>query len=211
MIRIMAPLVLVAGLLLSGLFYLSQHVPTPVGSSVIGERPGKTMGNQLVSVVPETLTVRQARLMNMAYAIGKKIGLKDPEVLQSLLLQETMGGTMKSYRVANPGPEAYFGVLQIKLPAARDVLKYNPQLYSEHDFHTRTDDEVKANLILNDEFNLEVGGRYLKHLQDQYGFRGRELVNAYNRGPGGVRAVDNNYHYAIGAEQKLSVWKSKRK
>jgi soluble lytic murein transglycosylase-like protein len=91
------------------------------------------------------------------------------------------------------------------------VLNKFPNLFSKYNISTKTDDEIKANLILNDKFNIEVASKYLLILQKQYGFSGRELVNAYNRGPGGVKDVGNDYHYAIGAEAKLAAFKKGQK
>ena len=187
-----------------------QRVPDPVATSVIGEKSDKVVGGQAVQVLPAHMTDRQHKLLNMAYELGKAHGFKNPEIVQAVLLQETHAGGLNSYRVANPGPEAYFGPMQIKLAAAKDVLKRWPSLFTVYGFHTRTDDEIKANLILNDRFNLEVGTKYLKILQQEYGFTGRALMNAYNRGPGGVHAVDNStFHYAIGAERKLANFKER--
>jgi hypothetical protein len=187
------------------LFELS---PTPVSNSVIAEKPqGGAVGGQIAQVVPADLTNKQHRLLNLAYQVGKENGFKDPEIVQAILLQETHAGGMNSYKVANPGPQAYFGPMQIKLSAARDVLTRWPQLYEKFGFHTKTDDEVKANLILNEHFNIEVAAKYIMILKREYGFTGRELINAYNRGPGGVKAVDADYHYAVGAERKLATYK----
>jgi hypothetical protein len=188
-----------------------SSMPDPVPTSVIGEKPTPAkVGGQVVQVLPKNMKPEQYKLLNMAYQVGKDVGFKDPEIVQAILLQETLAGGLDSYRVANPGPEAYFGPMQIKLAAARDVLKKWPALYETFGFHTKTDDEVKANLILNYRFNIEVGARYLMILKKQYGFSGRELINAYNRGPGGVKTVDDSFHYAVGAERKLAAYKQKR-
>jgi soluble lytic murein transglycosylase-like protein len=109
---------------------------------------------------------------------------------------------MARYRVANPGPNAYFGLMQVKLMAAREVLGRWPKLFEQFGFHTRTDDEVKANLILNERFNIEIATRYLKILQGEYGLRGQALMTAYNKGPTGARdGVASGY--ADGAQAKL--------
>lgn len=187
-----------------------KYVPEPVASAVIGEKNAN--GTKPAAVkLPDNLTSTQSRLLNLAYQVAKEDGHKSPEVVQMVLLQETQAGGMKSYRVANPGADAYFGPMQIKLAAARDVLNNYPALWSKYSFHTKTDDEVKANLILNDKFNIEVGSKYLLILNKQYGFSGRKLMNAYNRGPGGVHGVDDSYHYAIGAEAKLASYKGSKK
>lgn len=198
-------LALVVLLILAGAYTVFQRVPEPVATSVIGEKPGKVVGGQVAKVLPAGLSEKQHRLLNMAYELGRQHGFKNPEIVQAVLLQETHAGGLNSYRVANPGPEAYFGPMQIKLAAAKDVLRRWPSLFTAYGFHTRTDDEIKANLILNERFNLEVGTKYLKLLSTEYGFTGRALMNAYNRGPGGVQAVDSStFHYAVGAERKLA-------
>jgi hypothetical protein len=208
--KVIAVMVLFAAGVISGAYELYQLLPAPAPTAVIAEKPGKTMGGQAATLLPTTLTSKQSALLNMAYSLAKAEGFKNPEVVQSVLLQETHAGGLKSYKVANPGPEAYFGPMQIKLAATKDVLARYPGLWAKYDFHTRTDDEIKANLILNEKFNLEVGTKYLRMLQVQYGFHGRELVNAYNRGPGGVKAVDDTFHYALGAEAKLAAWKRRK-
>jgi hypothetical protein len=206
--KVLLAMLFVVAALASLITIQAQRQPVPIANAVIGEKPGKTMGNQVAQLLPETLNEKQARLLRWAYELGKKAGLKNPEVVQSIILQETHAGGLKSYKVANPGPEAYFGIGQVKVPAARDVLQRNPGMYAEYDFHTRTDDELKANLILNDRFNIDVTARYIRILQKEYGYEGVQLVNAFNRGPGGVKNVDSNFHYAIGANRKLQQWKS---
>ena len=197
--------VLVVSSVLAGAYSLYQHVPQPVANSVIGEKAEGKLGGQAVKVLPTSLSEKQHRLLNMAYEMGKSHGFKDPEIVQAVLLQETMAGGMDNYKVANAGPEAYFGPMQIKLAAAKDVLSKWPALFGSYGFHTRSDDEIKANLILNERFNLEVATKYLLILKQQYGFKGRELMNAYNRGPGGVKEVGHDFHYAVGAEKKLAA------
>lgn len=183
-------------------------VPQPVYNSVIAEKPTKQIGNQAAVLLPAKMTEKQHRLINLAHEIAVQNGFKNPEIIQAIMLQESLAGGISSYRVANPGPQAYFGPMQIKLAAAKDVLNRWPQLFTMYGFHTRTDDEIKANLILNERFNIDVATRYVIILKNQYGFRGRQLLNAYNRGPGGVHSVDENFHYAIGAERKLAQIKN---
>jgi hypothetical protein len=209
--KVIVTMALLTALLGWGAVELFELSPTPFANSVIAEKPvNGRVGGQIARVVPNNLTTKQHQLLNMAYQVGKENGLKDPEIVQAVLLQETHAGGMDSYRVANPGPNAYFGPMQIKLSAARDVLARWPEMFARYNFHTRTDDEVKANLILNERFNIEVATRYLVILKREYGLSGRELMNAYNRGPGGVKAVDADYHYAVGAERKLATYKQSR-
>lgn len=207
--KVITTMALLTALLVYGALELFKLSPSPVSNSVIAEKSEGSIGGQIATVVPANLSSKQSKLLNMAYTAGKENGLKDPEIVQAILLQETRAGT-GSYKVANPGPDAYFGPMQIKLTAARAVLARWPSMYEKFGFHTRTDDEIKANLILNEGFNLDVAAKYLVILKKDYGFNGRELMNAYNRGPTGVRAVDSDYHYAVGAEAKLASWKNRR-
>lgn len=191
------------------LFFYS---PTTIPTAVIAEKGSiNKIGGQAATLLPSNLSAEQSKLLNKAYVIAKADGHKNPELVQSILLQETLAGGMKSFRVANPGPNAYFGIMQLKLSAARDVLSKWPELFVKYNIHTRTDDEVKANLILNDPFNIEIASKYLLILQYTYGLSGRELVNAYNRGPTGVKNVDSDFHYARDAEMKLAAYKIKAK
>jgi hypothetical protein len=202
--KVIFALLVVATLALFGAAHLYQFVPVPVSNSVIAEKSSKALGGgQVATLLPSNLSEKQHRLLTMAYKVGKENKLPHPEIMQAILLQETLAGGLDSYRVANPGPNAYFGPMQLKLSAARDVLKRDPSLYEKYGFHTRTDDEVKANLILNERFNLEVAAKYLSILVREYGYRGGRLMNAYNRGPTGVKSVGDDYHYAVGAKAKL--------
>lgn len=181
--------------------------PAPTANSVLAEKSSIIMGGQAAVLVPNNLSNSQHQLLNTAYAIAKADGHKNPELVQGIILQESKAGAMASYKVAgNPGDQ-YYGIGQLKIGATREVMAAFPKLWSQYKFQTRTDDELKANLILNQTFNIEVTSKYLKILQTRYGFSGRELVNAYNRGPGGVKAVGNDFHYAIGAETKLAAYK----
>jgi hypothetical protein len=190
-----------------GVVKAEKIMPTPIANSVIAEKPEKAIGGQVAVLLPASLTMKQHQLLNEAYTIAKNDGHKDPAVLQGIILQETRAGGMSSFRVAGNKSDPYYGVGQVKLAAARDVMSSYPKLWTQFGFHTRTDDELKANLILNDKFNLEVVSKYLLILS-RMGFSGRDLVNAYNRGPGGVAAVDSaDFHYAIGVESKLANMK----
>lgn len=204
---VLVVLTLAVAAILWSAYSLYQQVPQPVANSVIAEKSSLNGGNQVATVLPSNLSSKQHRLLNLAYSVAKENGFRNPEIVQAVLLQETLAGGLNSYRVANPGPEAYFGVGQIKLAAARDVLARWPELYKKYDFHTRTDDEVRAYLILNEQFNIEVMTKYILLLKTQYGFSGMQLLQAYNRGPGGVT---DDTTYANSAFRKLTSLKSQR-
>jgi hypothetical protein len=210
--KVIVVLSLITAMAVFGAGELFSFMPSSIGTAVIAEKAkdGHVGGGAAV-LLPSNMTTGQGQLLNKAYEIAKADGHRNPELLQAILLQETLAGGLKSYRVANPGPDAYFGVGQIKLSAAKDVLSKWPNLFSRFSLHTKTDDEIKANLILNDGFNMAVASKYLLILEKQYGYQGRELVNAYNRGPGGVKGVGNDFHYAKEAEVKLAAYRSGKK
>lgn len=211
MYKTLAALGVVLSFVITGLYKLEIITPEPIGTSVLAEKPGKAIGGQAATLLPDNLTVTQSQILNAAYQIAKADGHKNPEIVQQMVLQETHAGGLSSYKVAGNKGDEYFGVAQIKLGAAKDVLKQHPMLFTKYGFHTNTDDEIKANLIMNPVFCIEVGSKYLKLLNERYGFTGRDLLNAYNRGPTGVKRVDSeSFHYAKGAEQKLAQWKMKR-
>jgi hypothetical protein len=210
--KVIAALLIVATSVAYGAAQLFAMVPTTIGTAVIAEKTeGGNSGGQAAILLPENLTSKQGRLLAEAYEIAKADGHKHPELVQAILLQETMAGGMKAYRVANPGPEAYFGVMQIKLGAAKDVLGVWPDLYKKFGLQSRADDEIKANLILNDKFNMSVASKYLLVLQQRYGYSGHALMVAYNKGPGGAQGVDPaENEYAQGALSKLAARKGKK-
>lgn len=210
MYRVIAVMAAVATGSIAGGAMLYHKLPVPVATAVIAEKPGKTMGGSAAVLLPQNLSNKQSRLLQQAYAAAQAEGIS-PETMQVILLQETQAGAMSSYKVANAGPNAYYGPMQIKLAATRDVLQRNPNLYKKYDFHTHTDDEVKANLILNEKFNIEVAAKYVKILQKEYSLSGTKLTNAYNRGPGGVESVGDDYHYAREGKAKLAEYKRKGK
>ena len=198
---------LVAAIVVMTAIGVASSAPKPIGTAVIAAKSEDQIGGFMAITLPENMSERQSKLLKMAYDIAKEDGHKNPEVLQGIILQETHAGTLKSYKVANPGPNAYFGIAQLKVAAARDVLGRWPDLYETFGFHTKTDDEIKAYLILNDVFNLTIASRYLKILQD-YGFRGAALIRAYNKGPGAAKQLNpgsaETDPYVVGAKSKLN-------
>jgi hypothetical protein len=132
----------------------------------------------------------QQRLLEIAYKTAKSDGLPYPQLLQGILLQETRAGRMPIYKVAGPAGHHYYGVCQIKMDAARDVLIRYPELWAAYGFHTHTDEEVIAKLIENDQFNIAVASKYLTILRSSGYSSPRALAVAYNRGPGGAVGVN---------------------
>lgn len=168
-----------------------------IGTSVIAPKPGKTVGGSNAAILlPEKLTSDQMRVLNFAYKTSKEDGHKHPELLQAILLQETHAGALKSYKVAGQEfglktNERYYGLAQIKLGAAKDVLKAYPELKTKYDFHTDTDEEIIAHLIMSDEFNIEVASKYLLIIS-KYNKNENFIIGAYNKGVGGAKSIGDD-------------------
>ena len=186
--------------------------PQMKGTSVVATKSDKTLGGTGVAfLLPDNLTKDQYAVLNKAYTQAKQDGHKSPEILQGILLQETKAGAMRSYKVAGQelnSKEKYYGLGQIKLGAAKDVLKTWPELYSKYGFHTKEDEEIIAHLILNDDFNIEVASKYLKLLRDRSSNKSDNfIIAAYNRGLGGAKELGNqvaNFHYVKGVRNFIT-------
>lgn len=201
--------IIAVGLVTAAVKTMAFMAPTS-GTAVITipANDGKSVGGGTTMVLPEKVTSKQGELLAMAYKIAAKDGHKYPQILQGLLLQETHAGALKSYRVAGQefglkSNERYYGLAQIKLAAAKDVIQAYPKLRDRFEFHTNTDEEIIANLILNDRYNLEVASKYLLILGSRYKIPPDKLLNAYNQGPGGAYNA-NGAAYAASARQHIA-------
>lgn len=139
--------------------------------------------------VPDFLTDDQYSNLLIAREVGKEENLS--LTLMSICMQETHCGEIGpvGHKSVGVGLRSY-GLLQIKVSAARDVLKVHPEL-GEFD----TDEELISKLLTDNWFNMTVGKEYFKLLKKR-GMSWREAVTAYNLGPTGVKSVDaTNYKY----------------
>jgi hypothetical protein len=152
-------------------------------------------GNGLVIQLPANLTSKQKYVLNVAYETAQADGHKYPQLLQAILLQETKAGGMNSYKVA--GNEfglkpnlRYYGVAQLKLSAARDVLAKWPELWKDFEFQGKTDEEVIAKLIENERFNIAIASKYILILKSRGYTSPSAIAAAYNKGPTGARGIN---------------------
>lgn len=208
----LAVMALFSALLVYGAIGVFQMVTLTNPTSVIAPKPEKTMGGKLAMVLPDSLTQRQHRILNMAYAQAKSDNVRPPELLQGILMKESHAGELTKYKVAGQEfglkpNERYYGVAQIKLSATRDVLKNFPELKGKYEFHTETDEEVIAKLIENDAFNIEVASKYIK-LLERAGYTDiAGLATAYNQGPSGAKMVEDkrNFGYTAGVMKHIQT------
>ncbi|MEK7321834.1 MAG: hypothetical protein AABZ84_02000 [Pseudomonadota bacterium] len=143
---------------------------------------GQTLWNPLGM---SWLTGEQLDLLGLAFQIGYEDGGEShAKFLQAVLMQETIAGQLgRLGHLSAPMGKRSYGVMQVKVPAARDVLRHKPQLG-----HFRTDEQLIARLIADDEFNLRIASAYLKYLRKLSGSDHQALV-AYNVGPNAAKNV----------------------
>lgn len=197
-------------------FSANSLVVTSQPSSIIyvplNENPA-IKGGGLSVKMPQSVSEKQAQVLTLAYEIAKNDNHKYPQLLQGILLQETLAGGLKKYSVAGDEygldtNKRYYGLGQIKLSAAQDVLMTYPEMWTDFDFHTKTDEEVIAKLITDDRFNISVASKYLLILRS-YGYTSpHELAKAYNMGPGGARKAGPTTAYSEGVMRHIASIKS---
>lgn len=173
----------------------------PNGTSVISVS-GDTRGGKPISIkVPDNLTAKQHKMLNFAYSVAQRDGHKYPPYIQGVLWQESMACGLKDFRVAgmqNKANDRYFGCMQIKVAAAKDVLSRFPDMWKL--LETKTDEEIQARLILDDEFNIRFGSKYL--LMMGINDNPSKAITAYNQGLGGAKTIDSNtWHYTVKVKQ----------
>lgn len=186
------------------------------GTSVIAPKlssKSKVRGGsgRVINLTSIKLTSRQLAVLAYAKKVAIEDGNPSPETFQALLFQETKAGGMKSFRVAGHDMglatnKRYYGIGQVKLSAAKDVLKRYPSLNRFSETGTfKTDEEIIANLILNDEFNIRISSKYLLMASPSSDMEVK--VTSYNQGAAGAKRVDpGTWHYNVGVRaHKINV------
>lgn len=166
---------------------------------VSNNQPEETMWNPLGK---NWLTAEQLDLLGMAYAIGYKDGGEaHAKLVQAVLLQETIAGQLgRLGHLSAPLGKRSYGVMQVKVAAARDVLRHKPQLG-----YFRSDEQLITRLISDDEFNIRIASSYLKFLRRYMGSDDQALV-AYNIGLNAARRVMDpaDFKYVQNVERYLA-------
>ncbi len=182
-------LVVTASILVNGVLRTElNYTSTMNGTAVIAAKTQIKGPDQRAMILPPNLTKKQADLLLFAYDTAKADGISHPEYFQGLLYQESKVGGMKNYKVAGQEfglkpMERYYGVPQIKLIAAKEVLKYYPELGK-----FSTDEEIIAKLITDDRWAIQMGSKYF--LLMSKGRSIQEALVAYNKGPTGASGIN---------------------
>jgi hypothetical protein len=147
------------------------------------------------------LTAEQMKLLQLAYEIGfEDGGHQHAELLQAILMQETVAGQLgrMGHMTAPVGKRSY-GVMQVKVAAARDVLGRYSDLG-----RFRADEELIAALLSDDEFNIHIASKFLLQLGSRVRTTERSLV-AYNIGLTASRAIPDplSFKYVVSTKTNL--------
>jgi len=160
------------------------------------------------------LSESQERILQLAYHHGSQIHYRNQtygETIASIVYQETKAGAKIYQRngiiVGDKSKKGHYkslGVMQVQIPAARDVFRWYPQIM--YSYFGRpcypTDEELIVALLTDVHFNIEVGAAYFrKMLELKHSWS--EAILAYNRGAGNDGTDPNNY------VQKVKLWRSK--
>jgi len=167
---------------------------------VANNQSEETMWNPLAKT---WLTPEQIDLLGMAYSIGYQDGGEaHARLVQAVLLQETLAGLLgRLGHLSAPLGKRSYGVMQVKVIAAHDVLRRHPELGRFH-----TDDQLITRLMTDDDFNIRVASAYLKFLRKHKRSDQQALV-AYNIGMNAARRVMDaaDFKYVQKVERYLAV------
>lgn len=133
-------------------------------------------------------------IYRIAYNEGLKIG--HPETMVAIAYQETRGGRYKftphgvvGDSFARFGNRSY-GVMQVKISAAREVLRRHPGLGT-----FPTDEHLLVALLTDHVFNIRVASLYFQ-MQLQRFRHWRTALVAYSAGPQNARLGRDPQNYA---------------
>lgn len=131
------------------------------------------------------LSEQQRQFLVKAYKAAKEAGIKKPEILSGIIMQESRAGETHGFRTSRGIRKSEFqqlGLSQVQVRTARAIVKENPELKER--FNVSDKDFIK-HLAHNDDFNIAVASYYMKYLYD---IRRDDdfVIAAYNHGPGGV-------------------------
>jgi hypothetical protein len=147
--------------------------------------------------------------LSLVFNIGKQVG--DPETLQAILLQETNGG--RSELIGNkdsPVGKRSYGLMQVQVCAAREVLERNPELLQTY-FRGRkygniADEEVIALLLVNREANVKIAAYHFRYYKTLAGGDWDKTVAGYNGGVVLMQKIKHpaEFRYVKDIRQKLT-------
>lgn len=183
--------------------HASDSGPTVFSSHTLVSANPDRLDNQLFwnTRTKSWLTDEQTQLLHSAYEIGfEDGGHEHAEILQAVLLQETIAGQLGriGHMTARVGKRSY-GVMQVKVSAARDVLKKH-----KHFGRFRSDEELIVALMTDDEFNMRIASKFLIFLGQKTDSVEAALV-AYNIGLRASRKINDPEYFKYVVRTKRNL------
>ncbi len=147
------------------------------------------------------LSDEQQYLLQTAYAVGLEDGgIEHAEILQAVLLQETIAGQLGriGHMTAPVGKRSY-GVMQIKVSAARDILRKNKEFK-----RFRSDEALIVALMTDDKLNIRMASKFLLYLKEKTKSNEAAMV-AYNIGLRASRKITapDSFKYVVRTNRNL--------
>ncbi len=138
------------------------------------------------------LTQEQVDLLMLAFDVGfKDGGVQHAKLIQATMMQETIAGLVgRIGHLSAPVGKRSYGVMQVKVSAATDVLRHHPELGE-----FRSEEELIAQLITDDKFNIEVASLHIQHLR-KFTDTDEQALMAYNIGLRGSRRYKDHASFA---------------
>lgn len=163
-------------------FHSSGKVVMKSGKHVHKGESGSHLANDV-----QPLSDYQRSVLRTAYTIAQSDGIKKPEILSGIILQESNAGIAKNFRSSKHkrACDQTVGLGQIKVGTARAILREYPDLKQHYNVNDRN---LYVALATNDKFNVAVASKYIKSLSETYK-SDEALIAAYNLGEGGARHV----------------------
>ncbi len=134
------------------------------------------------------LTAEQMYIMKTAFDIAYRDGgLQHAKLIQGMLLQESLAGLLgRIGHMSAPVGKRSYGVMQVKVTAAKDVLGRHASLGE-----FSSDEELITHLIVDDAFNIRVASKHFLFLRAKTKTDDHALL-AYNIGLRASRRYNNH-------------------
>lgn len=149
---------------------------------------------------------KQIKFVNQAYFIAKEEGIKNHSLLLGVLYKESKLGAHPNYKItASKSKYPNYGIGQMTLPTAIDVIKDNPEIKNEFDINSTSD--IKFLLMNNATFAIKLTAKRL--LQLGINKNPAKAVMAYNTGPAKVSTNPQNFYYTKSVYNYAEKFKEK--
>lgn len=179
--------------------------------TTIGWRFNEVQATPMPQEDPQRITSSVlAKNLSLVFNVANQIG--DPETLEAILLQETNGG--RSDMIGNkdsPVGKRSYGLMQVQVVAARDVLRRNHDLFNEYfpnrKYDNVADEEIIALLLTDPEANVKIAAYHFRYYKTLAHGNWDRTVAGYNAGIVLMHSLKrpSEFKYVVGVREKLTA------